>query len=271
VIYRRARLSTSLACVERSQMGAFIDLTGHVFGRLRVVAYAGKQVRPNNNGSLWRCLCAPDLGGCGAEKIVYAGKLRHGSTRSCGCLREESRGRSSVTHGASCGKSRLNKVSLEYSSWAGMKRRCYCRTDKKYARYGGRGIDICARWRDEFSAFLSDVGPRPSPAHSIGRISNDDGYWCGRSDCPDCGPAKRTCNVRWETAREQQRNRSTNTVLELDGVSRCLSEWSEVTGIRSSLIQQRLRAGWTTREALTVPPSTGNRWLNLGGQRCAPA
>jgi len=55
-----------------------IDLAGKRFGRLVVRAYAGSKK--------WSCACD-----CGARVIVRGAQLRKGKTRSCGCLRTESR------------------------------------------------------------------------------------------------------------------------------------------------------------------------------------
>lgn len=72
-----------------------------------------------------------------------------------------------------------------------MVHRCTRPSHTRYADYGGRGITICDRWRDDFWAFVQDVGERP-PGLSIDRIDNDQGYW------PE--------NVRWATASQQRRN-----------------------------------------------------------------
>lgn len=61
-------------------MAKRIDLTGHRFGRLTVIEYAGAQ----NQQSTWKCKCD-----CGNEKIVKRGLLRSGRTNSCGCLKIE--------------------------------------------------------------------------------------------------------------------------------------------------------------------------------------
>lgn len=245
-------------------MGAFKDMTGREFTRLRVIGF-GEWVKRKDGTRVatWRCACAADLGGCGAETLVCVSKLNNGHTRSCGCLRDDSRGKGSITHGASRGKTRTGKMSPEYTTWAAMRQRCTTPTCKKFPRYGGRGIRICDRWQD-FAAFLADMGPKPSPKHTIDRMNNEGSYTCGKHDaCDDCRTKNAPANCRWATMREQQRNRSSNTMLELDGVRRCLAEWVEITGIRLTTIQLRKRAGWSDHDTLTVVTSHGNKRLRL--------
>ena len=79
-----------------------------------------------------------------------------------------------------------------YSTWKGMRQRCNDPHSKSWKDYGGRGIRICARW-DDFAAFLADMGPKPSPRHSIDRINNDGHYE------PD--------NCRWATREAQRKTR----------------------------------------------------------------
>src|SRR6185312_16527306 len=91
----------------------------------------------------------------------------------------------------------------EYTSWLAMRSRCFNRNNRKWPRYGGRGIVPCAAWA-EFPTFLSDMGPRPSGT-SIDRINNDGGYWCGK--CEECVAFGRQSNCRWATDAEQVMNR----------------------------------------------------------------
>jgi hypothetical protein len=60
-----------------------IDLTGQRFGRLTVQNFVGR----NLHGCFqWACICD-----CGTPKVVLRSSLRDGNSRSCGCLRAETR------------------------------------------------------------------------------------------------------------------------------------------------------------------------------------
>lgn len=82
----------------------------------------------------------------------------------------------------------------EHRAWKAMLGRCRYRGYWAWHRYGGRGISVCDRWRNDFQAFLQDVGPAPSPAHSLGRLQNDGNYEPG--------------NVSWQNASQQAANRA---------------------------------------------------------------
>ncbi len=60
-----------------------VDLAGQKFGKLRVIERAGTL-----RGVRWKCLCDPELGGCGKITYVCSGDFRRSRpVRSCGCDR----------------------------------------------------------------------------------------------------------------------------------------------------------------------------------------
>lgn len=79
-----------------------------------------------------------------------------------------------------------------YSTWKGMIYRCHSETNNNFPDYGGRGISVCDRWRNDFQAFLDDMGERPE-GMSIDRINNNGNYEPG--------------NCRWATKDQQDANR----------------------------------------------------------------
>jgi len=98
----------------------------------------------------------------------------------------------------------------EYRIWYGMIRRCCDRREPFFERYGGRGISVCDRWRNDFMAFLSDMGSRPGSGYSLDRIDNDGSY------TPE--------NCRWATRSQQSQNRG--NVRGADGIKRHRKRWN---------------------------------------------
>jgi hypothetical protein len=160
----------------------------------------------------WRCRCD-----CGSEIVTVGSLLRGSVTQSCGCLRKEVVSKRRYKHGKP----------PEYRVWANMKERCTRPANNGYADYGGRGITVCARWADDFGAFLADMGPRPTPQHTIDRIDNDGNYEPG--------------NCRWATKAEQAFNRRSTVVVVRDGTEMALTAYARAEGICDKTLWYRHR------------------------------
>ena len=65
-----------------------------------------------------------------------------------------------------------------YAAWKQMRQRCNNPKCSRYKWYGARGIKVCVRW-NSFDLFLKDMGPRPTPKHSVERRKNHLGYTPG--------------------------------------------------------------------------------------------
>lgn len=177
------------------------NITGCVFGRLTVIKQVG---RNSGRAAIWECLCS-----CGVIKNITAGTLRNGTTKSCGCLRQEV-GLSKLTHGYS--------YTTEYKTWTNMIRRCYVPTAEGYQNYGGAGVSVCDRWKNSFENFLEDMGFKPTPKHTIDRFPNQTGNY-------------EMSNCRWATVRQQAGNRKSNKWLEYNGRKMILADWAREFGV----------------------------------------
>jgi hypothetical protein len=190
---------------------------GQEIGCLQVVGRApnrGKHV-------VWICRCR-----CGRTKNVFASNLARNPANRCTCSRKMNAEQRSVQE-----------------IYHGIVRRTTNSNCRSYPRYGGRGIKMCERWRQSFAHFIEDMGPRPSPKHSIERKDNDGDY------CPG--------NCVWATRTVQGRNTSANHRLTYFGLTLAIAEWAERTGLSQYTIRRRVSVyGWPVGLALYAPALT---------------
>lgn len=136
-------------------------------------------------------------------------------------------------------KSPSTRHPVEYQAWRDMKKRCLKKADPSYKNYGARGITVCASWLN-FESFYLDMGPRPSPAHSLDRVDNNGGY------CP--------ANCRWATHKVQCNNLRKNKFFEVNGIKDSLAGWAQrLNTTRNALSVRIYNLKWPIEKALTTP------------------
>ena len=154
---------------------------GQKFGRYTIASLAGRA------GAHQRVVVICE---CGTKREVFISGLLCGRIKSCGCWRASRMTQANVKHG----DAERGHRTLTYGTWMAMRRRCFDRKHKDYARWGGKGITACERWND-YALFLADMGERPSRRHSLDRYPDRNGNY-------------EPSNCRWATDAEQNRNRT---------------------------------------------------------------
>jgi hypothetical protein len=190
------------------------------YGNLTFVEDAGVN---KHKKRLWKMLCD-----CGKQTTVIASQVRQNRTKSCGCLRKKGNHKS---HG--------KRDHPLYSTWCNIKARCYNTNHPQYKDYGGRGIFVCDRWKNNFELFLFDVGERPFIGATLDRFDNNKGYE------PD--------NVRWANRVTQRRNSRNVSEVTIGNTTRLITDWCDIFGITFSSVKRRIDKGENVISALTRP------------------
>jgi hypothetical protein len=142
----------------------------------------------------------------------------------------------------------FKKIPPNYSIWQGMLNRCRNPNFPQFKDYGGRGIRVCERWKT-YSAFAEDMGERP-PGTTLDRIDNDGNY--------------EPSNCRWATRKEQQRNQTVTSRVEIEGKSYVAVDLAEQIGVETTTIVARAKRGLSLAEVLDPTPHTQRSGLALG-------
>lgn len=201
-----------------------VDLRGNKYGRLTVLDEAE---RSQSGNIRWLCQCE-----CGKTAIVHGSSLRSGRTKSCGCYQREQTGNATRIHGET--RSRL------HIEWSSMRSRCNNQKNKRYDRYGGRGITVCPEWDHSYVAFRDwAIANGYRDNLTIDRIDNDGNY--------------EPQNCRWTTQKEQQNNKSTTVKIEYHGETLSIKGLAEKYDIDYHCLYARLQRGWSIEQALTKP------------------
>jgi hypothetical protein len=166
------------------------DLTGQHFGRWTVLGLGERRDRR----TFWTCECA-----CGTIRDVAGNNLRRGMSTSCGCYHREKASESAFKHG-------LVDNPL-YAVWVSMKDRCSNPNNKSWRWYGGKGIQVCPRWTEDFRNFWEDMSGTWEPGLTLHRKDSSKGY--EPNNC--CWV---TWDVQWQESLESRaRNRYSSVAI----------------------------------------------------------
>ena len=112
-----------------------------------------------------------------------------------------------------------------YYAWRSMRSRCANPKNQSWANYGGRGIKVCDKWRDDYDAFVDDMGACPEGL-TLDRIDVNGDYEPG--------------NCRWVGWDVQAVNKRVNRFIEHDGLRLTLSQWAGRLGLSTDTLWRRL-------------------------------
>lgn len=184
------------------------NIIGKRFGKLVVVE--NLSIKKGNN-TIHLCQCD-----CGKMKKATNNSLQSGHTKSCGCLRKETKTKHNLC------RTRL------YNIFEGMKKRCYNKNFKFYKNYGARGIVICKDWLNDFISFYDWAVKNGYKENlTIDRIDVNGNY----------DPS----NCRWISQKEQSKNTTKNKYFTYNGVTKIISDWAKEFDIPITTLLRRIK------------------------------
>lgn len=191
------------------------DRTGQRYGMLVVKGF----VRGDGKKTYWICKCD-----CGNTKIINSKYLATSPFPNCGCS----------VHKGSIPKPHRKRL---YGIYTKMIHRCFDKSNPGYKNYGGRGIQPCIEWIDNYDNFYDwAIKAGYTPGLTIERIDNNGPY------SPE--------NCRWATKREQTRNTRRNKFITYQGKTLCINDWAAALGIHRKTIASRLKRGLPPQQIL---------------------
>ena len=203
--------------------GKFKDLTGMTFGYWQVLE------RTNNSkdgSSRWVCRCK-----CGATKTVLGKALTSQKTKSCGCYNKEKAKETFYKHGYS-------HTNL-HNRWLKIRERCYNPNSRSFENYGGRGIQMCNEWKQNFMRFYSwAIENGYKPGLTIDRIDVNGNY--------------EPKNCRFINQKGQQNNRRNNVYITYKNKTQTLAQWADYYNIPYKILWKRIKLGWTFEKAIST-------------------
>lgn len=227
---------TNCGCIANAKKRDDEDITKIKFHRWTPICKDEERSKASHQ-TIWKCQC--DCGNIGYVHISY---LKNGKSKSCGCLEKELRTLKAIEREKQ--KPYHKEMRSRYRS---MCDRCFNKRNIRYIDYGMRGITVCDKWLGDngFENFYNDMINGFEPELTLDRIDVNKNY------SPN--------NCRWIYLGDQGCNTRRNNMYEYYGMIMCASRLGEFNNAKidpvelRGIINQRLAAGWTIREAINKP------------------
>lgn len=211
---------------------------GQKYGRLTLTGKTILQPLYGQNRRMVEADCE-----CGVTRWYRFELLRKGETKSCGCLRRDVTRERATTHG-------LTQHPL-YDVYHAMLKRCYDPRTKQYEDYGGRGIQVCDFWQENFLNFYDWALINGwKEGKSLDRKKNDGNY--------------EPVNCHFTGRAIQNRNTRRNVLLTAFGETKCLFDWGKDSRcvVNVWCLRSRIqRAKWKNIEAAITTPRTDRKTI----------
>lgn len=183
---------------------------------------------PNKKGrTMYYCLCH-----CGNLFKTSQSHLYDGHTTSCGCIHKINASILFTTHGKT--GTRLRGI------WNNMKTRCYNKHYYQYKDWGGRGVEICNEWLNDFQTFYEwAINNGYKENLSIDRIDVNGNY--------------EPNNCRWVDTKTQANNKRNNVKITYNGMTKTISEWADYLGVNRNAFSSRVKRKWDIDRVFNQP------------------
>lgn len=143
------------------------------------------------------------------------------------------------------------KTNRLYNIWYAMNYRCTNPKHRAYKDYGAKGIKVLFTSFESFVDWSLENGYKANL--TIDRINNEESY----------SPS----NCRWVTYKEQENNRTNNTLITYNNETHTIAEWADIFGVNYDLLVTRLtKNNYNFEQAINKPSEKRERLIKYKGK-----
>lgn len=183
--------------------------------RFYMVTVLDKYIKKDNR-IYWYCKC-----NCGKIFLRRSDIIQNKQVKSCGCYQKINNTKIGLIHGDGRKNGQNHRL---YVSWQGMLGRCYNSNAIQYKDWGGRGINVCDDWKNNYEVFKEwALNNGYKDNLTLDRIDVNGNY------CPE--------NCRWITKVEQNKNTRKCKHIEYNGNTYTIPELAKIFNISANQLR----------------------------------